>query len=91
MDELINDFYFWKLILILIELVNSIIKRVFILFYYDIIYLLKYSIFYYLWIDFVFVFKRLRVLLYYKKYNLVILYLILFVIRNFNLLKIIDE
>lgn len=91
LDELTNDLHLWKLTLTLTELANSIIKRVPIPLYYDIIHLSKYSISHYLWIDLVFVFKRPRALPYHKKYNLVISYPILFAIRNFNLLKIIDE
>lgn len=90
LDELTNDLHLWKLTLTLTELANSIIKRVPIPLYYDIIHLSKYSISHYLWIDLVFVFKRPRALPYHKKYNLVISYPILFAIRNFNLLKIID-
>lgn len=64
LDELTNDLHLWKLTLTLTELANSIIKRVPIPLYYDIIHLSKYSISHYLCIDlvFVFVFKRPRAL-----------------------------
>lgn len=64
LNELTNDLHLWKLTLTLTELANSIIKRVPLPLYYDIIHLSKYSISHYLCNDlvFVFVFKRPRAL-----------------------------
>lgn len=87
LDELTNDLHLWKLTLTLTELANSIIKRVPIPLYYDIIHLSNYSISRYLCIElvFVFVFKRPRALPSQKKHNLLISYQVLFAIRNFKL------